>query len=221
MVTSAVIVSYDGTEMTVVPSEPLTREILQKRIRECEIHFFDGRRITPEQRRKAYALIRDISDWSGHMPEEIKEITKWNFCAEDGRESFSLADIDKTTAREYISYLIEFCFANNVPTRDTCLDRTEDIGKYLYTCLEYRKCTVCNAKADIHHVDAVGLGRNRETIIHTGMNAVALCRKHHQEAHNIGKDTFFERYHIYAIPLDDYLCGRLKLNTRSNKLLEI
>lgn len=212
MITTAKIKSYDGENLVVLPYVPLTREILQKRSSDVEIKLWDGREISPVQRRKIYATIRDVSAWSGHEPEELKQYFKWNFCSLDGRESFSLSDVDMTTAREFISYLIEFCFYNNVPTQDSMLNRTDDIGKYLYLCLEHRKCAVCNKKADVHHVDRVGMGRNRDEIIHLGMEAVALCREHHNEAHMMGDRSFFEKYHIYGIKLDEYLCKVLSLN---------
>lgn len=210
MITPAKILEYDGKRLVVIPDDALEREILRKRIRECEITLWDGRRISPEQRRKTYAIIRDISEWSGHEPEYLKQFFKFNFCSLDGREDFSLSDVDMTTAKDFITYLIEFCFYNNVPTRDSMLDRTDDIGKYLYLCLEYRKCAICNKQADVHHVDRVGMGSNRDEIIHTGMRAVALCREHHELAHADEK-FLFDIYHIYGIRLDEYLCQKLNL----------
>lgn len=211
MITSAKITEYDGEKLVVIPAEPLEHEILQKRIKQVELHLWDGRSISPEQRRKTYALIRDISEWSGHEPEYLKHYFKWNFCSIDGREDFSLSDVDMTTAKEFITYLIEFCFYNNVPIRDSMLDRTDDIGKYLYLCLEYRKCAVCSKKAEVHHIDRIGMGRDRESIVHVGLEAIALCREHHDEAHRNEK-KFFKDNHIYGIRLDEYLCRKLDLN---------
>lgn len=210
MITSAKILEYDGEKLVCLPTDSLKREILQKRIREVELQLWDGRRISPEQRRKIYATIHDISEWSGHEPEFLKQYFKWNFCSIDGREDFSLSNVDMTTAKEFINYLIEFCFYNGVPTRDSSLDRTDDIGKYLYLCLEYRKCAICNAPADVHHVDRVGMGGNRDKICHVGMRAIALCREHHNLAHTKEKQLF-EEYHIYGIKLDEYLCKILNL----------
>jgi hypothetical protein len=139
---------------------------------------------------------------------------KWDFISNEDIEWFSLSDVDMTTAKEFITYLIEFCFQFDVPTKDTLLNRTDDIGKYLYHCLEYRKCAVCNGKAEVHHVDRIGMGRDREKVVHVGLSAIALCREHHEAVHRDEK-TFFERYFIYGIRLDEYLCGRLGLNTRS------
>jgi hypothetical protein len=216
MITTGKIIAYDGRQLTIVPAEPLTREILKKRIKQVELRLWDGRQISPEQRRKIYAIIRDIAAWSGHEPEELKALFKWNFCSIDGREEFSLSDVDMTTAREFITYLIEFCFYNNVPTMDSLLNRTDDIGKYLYLCLEHRKCAICNDKAHVHHVNRIGMGRDREKICHVGLEAIALCTRHHDEAHRDEKKLFAD-YHIYGIKLDEYLCEKLNLNTKPQR----
>lgn len=193
---------------------PLENEytIEQQEITECEVRFDDGRTITAEQRKKAYALINDIAEWSGHLQHPLKEWFKIDYMAKTGCEYFSLGTCDVSTAREYISLLIDFCFDHNVPTRDTLLNRTDDIGKYLYMCLVHRKCAVCNKPADIHHVEGsrVGMGFNRRNINHYGRYAIALCREHHNEAHQSEK-VFFTKHHIYGIELDDYLLKKLNL----------
>lgn len=215
MTTTAKIVDYDGHLLTLAPDEPIFRELIQKDVSTVELRLDDGRQISAVQRKKIFALVRDISNWSGHDPEELRRLLTWDFRSLDGGPDFSLSDVDMTTAREFITYLIDFCFRWGVPTRDSLLERTDDIGKYLYLCLEHRKCAICNDRADVHHVDAVGMGRDRESIVHEGMRAIALCRKHHQEAHQAGQD-FFQRYHVFGIRLDGYLCGVLNLN-RKNK----
>lgn len=90
--------------------------------------------------------------------------------------------------------------------------QTDDIGKYLYLCLENRRCAICNQPAEVHHVDRVGMGRDREAIVHVGLNAIALCRRHHEEAHRREKALFAD-YHIYGIKLDRHLCKVLNLRS--------
>lgn len=217
MITTAKIVGYDGEILLLKPLSYIDRELLQKQVDVIEIRLTDGREISAEQRRKIFAVIRDIALWSGHEPEYIRQYTEFDFRLQNALEPFSLSDCDMTTAKDFISYLIDFCFLHNVPTRDTLLNRTDDIGKYLYSCLEYRRCAVCNKRAEVHHIDTVGMGRNREDIVHIGMEAIALCRTHHQEAHIRGQ-AFFDDYHIYGIKLDEYLCNKLNLNTKNKKL---
>lgn len=216
MIVNAAIKSYDGHDLLLVPEEPIGIELEQKKIEQVELRLDDGRTISNDQRRKIFAVVRDISLWSGHSPEEIRQLLTWDFRKTDGRDDFSLSDVDMTTAREFLTYLIDFCFVHNIPTKDTLLNQTDDIGKYLYLCLAHRKCAICNARAQVHHVDRIGMGRDREEIVHVGLRAIALCDKHHDAAHR-GEKEFFAKYHIYGIKLDEYLCKLLSLNTIGKK----
>lgn len=210
MIATAKIVGYDGEVLIVKPLATIEQELLQKQVDEIEIRLTDGREISANQRRKVFALVRDISSWCGEEPEYIRKFTTFEYCITKGVETFSLSDCDMSTAREYISYLIDFCFRHGVPTRDTLLNRTDDISVYLYSCLAHRRCAVCNKQADVHHIQTVGMGRDRTKINHSGMEAIALCREHHREAHTRGQ-AFFDKYHIYGIKLDDNLCKILNL----------
>ena len=210
MIATAKIVGYDGELLTIKPLAAIDRELLQKQVESIEIRLTDSREISAVQRKKVFALIRDIADWCGEEPEYIRKFTTFEYRISSGIEPFSLSDCDMSTAREYISYLIDFCFRHGVPTRDTLLNRTDDISKYLYSCLVHRKCAVCNKQAEVHHVEAIGMGRDRTKINHSGMEAIALCREHHREAHTRGQ-AFFDKYHIYGIKLDENLCKILNL----------
>ena len=200
------ISGYDGKALTVVAPIEDDYLITKRDITECEIRLDDGRTISADQRKKIYATMRDISDYTGHLPDEIKALMKYDFIAKTGCNYFSLSDADMTTANDFLNFLIEFCIEQDIPTLDSLLDRSPDIARYLYSCLANKKCALCGKKADLHHVDAVGSGRNRKEIVHKGMHVLPLCRTHHTEFHTIGKDTFCEEYHIFGIKLDDYLC---------------
>lgn len=207
---TAKVIGYDGHNLVVVPSEPLDRELLRKQVGEIGIRLNDGRTITADQRKKIFAIIRDIAIWSGHEPEYIRGLLTWDFMTNWDGEVFSLSDVDMTTARYFLNYLINFCFQYKVPTKKPLLEHAEDIGRYLYLCLEHRKCAICNKPAEVHHVDRVGMGFNRHKINHVGLKAIALCRQHHQEAEN-DELKLFEKYKVYGIKLDEYLVKVLKL----------
>ncbi|HBS60916.1 MAG TPA: hypothetical protein DEA44_16840, partial [Firmicutes bacterium] len=172
-----------------------------------------GRTISADQRRKIFALIRDISNWNGDIPDDLRKRMVWNFCELKDIEPFSLKNTDMTTAREFINYLIEFCFAYDVPCMDALLNRTDDISKYLYLCLEYRRCAICGKKADVHHCtgSTIGMGGDRTQVHHKGREAIALCRTHHTLIEAKGDAYVFDKWHVYGTKLDDYLCKRLKL----------
>lgn len=213
MIRTAKIIKYDGSSLLLQPTEPISRELLLKQAELIEIRVTDGREISADQRKKIYAILRDISDWSGYTPDETKQVMKYSYIVATGEDEFSLSDTDMTTARGFISFLIEFCFVNSVPTKDTLLNLTDDTGKYLYMCLEHRKCAVCNKHAEVHHVNRIGMGRDREHIVHVGLKAIALCREHHNEAH-AHERQLFGNYFVYGIKLNEHLCGCLNLNAK-------
>lgn len=213
MLTTANILRYDGKLLVLEPTEDISRVLNTQHPAIAELRLDDGRTIRNEQRKKIFALIGEIAKWNGDTPEDIRCYLTWDFCKEYNVEPFSLSDTSVSIARDFISFLIDFCFYWNVPARDTRLHYTDDVGKYLYMCLEHRKCAICNKHAEVHHVDRIGMGRDREQIVHIGLEAIALCREHHDEAHRREKDLFSE-YCIYGIKLDRYLCECLNLNTR-------
>ena len=211
------ISGWDGYTMTVeVPFDDV-HVWEQKQPTECEIILIDSRTISADQRKKCYALFRDIHLYSGHAPDEVKEYMKYDFIARTGRPEFSLSDVDRSTAREFITHIIEFCLEYGVACQDSLLEMTDDIGKYLYLCLYHKKCCLCGKKAETHHVDHVGMGRNRKEICHVGHRAMALCRRHHDECHQIGQKKFNGKYYVYGIKLDEILAKKLKLGKAERK----
>ena len=121
------------------------------------------------------------------------------------RMMFSLADCTMTQAREYISFLIDFCLAEDVPTRVPLLELADDVQRGMYSCLLHKKCCVCQRRAELHHVDQVGMGYNRQTKAQLGALVLPLCREHHQEYHNRGRTAFESLYHVEPVELDERL----------------
>lgn len=139
------------------------------------VELVDERHISADQRKKAYVLISYIAAWWGYTPLEcMKEMLKLMFIGEAKtlRRSFSLSDCDMTTARLFITYLIDFCILHGVDVGEPLYQLSEDIPRYVWACLMNKRCAVCGRKAELHHVDAVGMGRNRKEICHIGMRAL-------------------------------------------------
>lgn len=70
---------------------------------------------------------------------------------------------------------------------------------------------ICGAHADIAHVHAVGIGRNRRTISHLGNYVMALCRKHHQEQHSKGIVSFMQDNQLKGVKVTPEIAKMLKL----------
>ena len=175
---------------------------------EVQVGLPDGRRITPEQRRKAYALMNEIAEWMGDIPEYVKRLMKIEFMVSRmqaiKKEVFSLSDCDVTTAKEFITYLIDFIIEHDVPTQTPLIELCEDISKYVYACLMHKKCAVCGKHANLHHCEGgvIGMGNNRNKVDHIGRPALPLCNEHHNIIHQMGQADFISRYHLVTIPID-------------------
>lgn len=171
-----------------------------------EIGLPDGRTITPEQRRKAYALMKEIADWMGEMPDYVKRLMKMEFIVNRlqglTKQIFSLSNCDVTTAREFITYLIDFMVEHGVPSRTPLRELCEDIERYVYACLMHKVCAICGAPhADLHHYDTVGSMGKRAEICHIGMRVISLCREHHSKVHTVGRKWLTDDQHLIAIPM--------------------
>lgn len=223
MIIFGAVERFDGRSVSIkIPLDragEIARLIEEKGADTVEIRIRDGREITPEQRRKIYALIRGIANWCGHFPEEIKEYLKFSFEMQAGIEPFSLSSVDVSTASGFIDFLIEFCITQGVPFSDGSLSEyAEDHGKYIYACLVNRVCAVHGTKhAEIHHCTGsrVGMGRDRKVLIHEGLVCIPLCRRCHEQVHLEGEKRFFKRHLIHGIKLDRYLCAELGMKTEA------
>lgn len=157
-------------------------------------------RITDEQRKKLYTIFRDIGEATGNTDEDVKLSMKPLFLkAYPQHSDFSLSDCPKELASDFITYLIMFCFTQGIPLKDHPREAFDDVEKYLWVCMKFKKCAICGDDADIHHVKAIGMGRDRTSYDDSNHEKIALCRKHHSEAHTIGWLTFAGKYKVSGI----------------------
>ena len=214
---TGVIKDWDGHTLRIEALFDDSYLMVHQGCKECEIRLMDSRCISPSQRRKVFALLKDISLYTGYPPGDMKEVMKYAFLAKTGLPEFSLSDCELSVARQFIDFLIEFCLEWAIPCQDSLLEAAQDVGKYLYLCLYHRRCAICaKEKAYVHHCQAVGAGRNRKEIVHVGMPAMALCATHHNMVHSIGQATFDKKYHVFGITINEVLAKRLKLG-RANR----
>lgn len=206
---------------TIKATLPNLMHALDRKYDDVEIILPDGRRITPKQRRKCYALLGEIAEYvdglrSAETIEDTKQLMKWEFILErmesQERRLFSLSNCDETTARNFIDYLIEFIIKNDVPSSVSLIENCEDINAYIYACLVNKKCCVCGKYADLHHCEGsrIGQGNDRDEVHHLGREVLPLCREHHTICHNDEKG-FIDKYHLVKIKLDEKLCKVYKL----------
>ena len=190
----------DGTELIIsIPGKHIGDQISKKCIKNAEMRFDDGRHISVEQRKKVYATIKDIADYTGYLPEEQKEWLKYLHISNTGCDYFSLSDCTMDTAREFINTILEYALESGVPLSEEAINRTDDIGRYLFFCIKNKKCAVCGKPGEIHHEDTIGMGNNRNKIDDSSHKKICLCRNHHTMAHKLGVIRFTEMYKVYGI----------------------
>ncbi|WP_404974999.1 putative HNHc nuclease [Weissella paramesenteroides] len=177
------------------------------------VNVQDERHLSVLQRKKAYALMVEIANYTGYLPQEAKEWLKYWFTAETGTPYFSFADTDMTTAKEFITFLLDFAIRNEIPMKHSGTTYQDEIDTYMYMSLKHRSCAICGKHADVHHVDGVGMGNDRNLVDHRQKHLIALCREHHQEAHKLGWPTFKEKYHVKGILLDPQTLNQLGIMT--------
>lgn len=211
MILDGHIVAYDGSTLTIQAAFCDTAQMMKKGIHTAQVRLCDGREISADQRKKIYATFRDIALYTGYVPDEVKAIMKCEFIALTGCGEFSLSDVDMSTARVFLQYLVEFCLLCGIPTRDSLLERAPDVGRYIYRCAVLKKCCITGKKAELHHLDAVGMGRRRKEIIHEGMEVIPLAPELHREIHQIGRQSFCEKYHVFGVKADKAICKVYKL----------
>jgi hypothetical protein len=207
-------------EITIKAKYDNIERFCKRKYDKVEIGLNDGRTISLQQRKTIYALIGAIADYSGDMPEGMKNLMKMNFLTKQynglAKTMFSLADCDMTLACDFTKYLLEFCLDFAVPLKFDVLeflDKDSDMLKlWAYSCLKHKMCTVCGKRGELHHIDQIGMGNDRTQMVHEGLEAMCLCRKHHEEWHTVGQAKFDEKYHLNGgVKLDKDLCKIYKL----------
>ena len=81
----------DGVDLLVHLPQDIRYLIKRQNIRHAEVILDDGRHISIEQRKKIYATLRDISDYTGDPPEVTKEWMKYCYIEKTGCQYFSLS----------------------------------------------------------------------------------------------------------------------------------
>ena len=208
----------NGTEIIIrIPDKKIGEFLSQKCIKKAEMRFDDGRIISIEQRKKAYATIRDIADYTGYLPEEQKEWLKYLYIQKTGDDYISLSDCSMDQAREFINVILDFAIEHGIQLSDLAINRTDDIGKYLYFCIKHKKCAICGQDGEIHHEDAIGMGNDRKTLDDSNHKKICLCRKHHTIAHQMGVDRFTKMYKVYGIIVKEESSERKSKESESNR----
>ena len=180
---------------------------------DVNIEIQDGKKITVKQRKKIFALLNDIYLFTGQPQEDLRQQFQFYLEMIKGYEPISLTDTTRRIASELIEVIIAWVFQHDIPLNYKTSDLMKEDNYFIYLSTINRTCVICGKKhADLAHRYAVGRGRNRNTIDHHGNEVLALCRRHHQTQHDMGIQSFNEKYHLENswVKVDDRLNKMLK-----------
>lgn len=162
----------------------------------------DPRKARPKQRALFFALLQDIWLYTGEDKDFLKEYFYYRYTVRTAGKTISLADDTANTvsdARFLLDDVVNFIFEFNVPVRTGYELLPRDENHFQYLSISHRKCLICGKHADIHHIDEIGAGRNRNKVDHTKLRLAALCRTHHTEFHQIGLTAFCQKYKLTGL----------------------
>lgn len=180
---------------------------------ECDVDVIDPYKITGKQRRKVFAMIRDIFDHYGQPMDYLRYMFQKQLEFLHGYEPMSLSNCSRRQASELIELILDFIFQYDIPMRRQTSDLMSNDKYFLYKSTINRTCVICGAvNADLAHYQTVGSGRNRNKINHYGNKVLALCKKHHQTQHDMGMSSFNKLHHLENawVDVDDKLNSMLR-----------
>lgn len=211
----------DANEKFLTIRVPYHPDYVSKDMDKATVFLHDGRKHSRDQHGKVFALIGEIAMWAGYKGSETSEVNadmkrdfllkRFDDLSAAAIKSFSMSDGDVTTVSLYISHLIDFILEHNIPTKRPITEMCEDIQQAVYSAMIHNRCIICGRKADLHHVDRVGMGGDRHDMCHIGMRALPLCREHHNEAHQQGDAALMDKYHLETVVIDEKIAKKYRL----------
>ena len=194
--------SKDGNYQLVVEGAELSGEQIQLLdngfdiLVDVKVH--DPYKITTKQRKKIFALLNDIESATGQPREYLRSMFQDYVKVIEGyEERLSLSSCSKREASDLIDVIITWIFQNHIPLNYKTSDLMRNDNYFIYLSTINRQCVICGKpNSDIAHLEAVGSGRDRRTHDHTNHHVLALCRRHHNEQHQVGIKTFNQTYHL-------------------------
>jgi hypothetical protein len=178
-----------------------------------EVRMRNTQGITNDQKKFINVIIYYIAQWYGDTPfESLRDYLKYEFGIHNGVPLDSLTMLDKTEASQFIDMLVNFALKHNIELPNGIANMAPEQGKWQYYCLMHKVCCICGKPhADLHHVDTVGMGSNRNHIDHKDKLSMSLCRIHHVTLEQEGSEKFFSKYKVTPIKINEKIAKVHKL----------
>ncbi|MFB2031068.1 putative HNHc nuclease [Staphylococcus aureus] len=180
---------------------------------EVDVSVIDPFQITGKQRRKIFALVKDIEEYTGQPMDYMRHMfieyvrTYYGY-----DERISLSNCTRTQASQIIEATLDWTFYNDIPLSYKTSNLLKQDKSFLYWSTVNRNCVICGKPGELAHHKAIGRGANRKKMEHYGYEVLCLCREHHQSQHDMGVESFDKLHHLEN--------SWLKVDERLNKMLK-
>ncbi|HGL5412993.1 TPA: putative HNHc nuclease, partial [Staphylococcus aureus] len=127
---------------------------------EVDVSVIDPFQITGKQRRKIFALVKDIEEHTGqpmdYMRHMFIEFVRTYYGYD---ERISLSNCTRTQASQIIEATLDWTFYNDIPLSYKTSNLLKQDKSFLYWSTVNRNCVICGKPhADLAHYEAVGRG---------------------------------------------------------------
>ncbi|HGO3172708.1 TPA: putative HNHc nuclease, partial [Staphylococcus aureus] len=164
---------------------------------EVDVNVIDPFKITGKQRRKIFALVKDIEEHTGQPMDYMRHMfieyvrTYYGY-----DERISLSNCTRTQASQIIEATLDWTFYNDIPLSYKTSNLLKQYKSFLYWSTVNRNCVICGKHGELAHHKAIGRGANRKKMEHYGYEVLCLCREHHQLQHDMGVESFDKLHHL-------------------------
>lgn len=173
----------------------------------------DKRDKTRQQIRFMYVLLKEFAnefygDDRREVLEDLKNSLYEDFAKQTNRDFYRTKTATVTEMRLFLDWLIKLMATEYGITIALELVDKGFLSSWIYANTCARRCCVCgSANADVHHVDRVGMGKNRKNTDHTKKRVISLCRVCHGIEHQTG--TLLLEKGLHGVHLSAYDFERL------------
>jgi len=200
---------------------PSLKKQLEEHLRKLKITVIPIKKLTKAQNGLIHVLLKQFADELGWTMQDMKEYQKEQFALSKDLEKFSTASCDIETANEFISFIIEqalelginlYILGGHDKRYKHILEIDNVTQRYVIACLKNKTCAICgrNAGVELDHwktvASSVGNYENDDGL-HNPF--ISLCSQHHMEKHDIGVESFKNKYYIEGVWLNPQLVYEL------------
>ncbi len=210
---------------------PGLKEEMEEILNNYPIEVIPVKKMSEAQNGLIHVFFKQFANEKGWEMPDMKNFLKEAFGLAYDIFDFKTSTCDMQLANEFIAFIIEFAinwdvnlYIMNKKDRSTrhILEIDNITQRYVIACLKKKMCAICGKIHDeyntveLHHWKSISAAKGTyENDDGLSTPFISLCTQHHSEFHNIGIESFKNKYHIEGVFLNPQLVFDL-LGTYTN-----